>query len=110
MKTSEKWCLKMSRKNRNQRSKEPQKEAQNISISVENITVEKPITPYRTVGTVRRSKNGKAISIKLFPENRYLHLSIQDVERILDDENNQTVGNVREYIRNENSEVVNNGK
>jgi hypothetical protein len=67
-----------------------------------NISVEKKVensTSYKTVGSVRKSKNGNAISIKLFPENRYLHISIKDVERILTDTNNETVGNVREYER-----------
>lgn len=75
-----------------------QEEIEPLKISSEKQN-EKNQTPYRTVGTVRKSKNGNAISVKLFPDNRYLHISIKDVERILTDENNQTVGNVREYER-----------
>jgi hypothetical protein len=61
--------------------------------------VEKPKekTPFKTVGTVRLSKNGGAISIKLFADDRFLHISKRDIELILMDENHLTVCNVREY-------------
>jgi hypothetical protein len=61
------------------------------------IIQEKKPTPFKTVGTCRKSKSGNAISIKLISENRFLHISIRDVELILLDENNSTVANVREY-------------
>lgn len=63
---------------------------------------EKKPTSFKTVGTVRRSKSGNAISIKLIAENRFLHISKRDIELILLDENNSTVANVREYERLEN--------
>jgi hypothetical protein len=59
-------------------------------------------TPFKTVGTVRKSKSGNAISIKLISENRFLHISKRDIELILLDENNVTVANVREYEKLEN--------
>jgi hypothetical protein len=67
---------------------------------------EKKPTPFKTVGTCRKSKSGNAISIKLISENRFLHVSIRDIESILDDEKNVTVANVREYERLENLGVV----
>lgn len=75
------------------------------------ITVEKkPPTPFKTVGTCRKSKTGNAISIKLFPENRFLHIAIRDIELILEDKNNSTVANVREYEKLENlKEVIKDG-
>ena len=60
-------------------------------------TEEKQKTPFKTVGTVRLSKSGNAISIKLIQENRFLHISRRDIEFILSDINHATVGNVREY-------------
>lgn len=88
--------------NHQKRKKEENKTEENnnpqIFVVTEVKNTENP-TPYKTVGSVRKSKNGNAISIKLFPENRYLHVSIRDVERILTDANNETVGNVREYER-----------
>lgn len=63
---------------------------------------EKKPTSFKTVGTCRKSKSGNAISIKLISENRFLHVSIRDIESILIDENNSTVANVREYERLEN--------
>ena len=68
---------------------------------------EKTPTPFKTVGTVRLSKSGNAISIKLFPENRFLHIAKRDIELILIDKNNSTVANVREYDK---IEVVKEGK
>lgn len=61
------------------------------------ILQEKNPTPFKTVGTCRKSKSGNAISIKLISENRFIHISIRDIELILLDENNSTVANVREY-------------
>lgn len=58
---------------------------------------EKKPTNFKTVGTVRKSKSGNAISIKLFAENRFLHVSLRDIETILNDKENSYVGNVREY-------------
>jgi hypothetical protein len=60
---------------------------------------EKKPTNFKTVGTVRKSKSGNAISLKLFAENRFLHISIRDIELILTDKENLIVGNVREYER-----------
>ena len=54
-------------------------------------------TPFKTVGTVRLSKSGNAISIKLISDNRFLHISKRDIELILMDSNHLTVCNVREY-------------
>jgi hypothetical protein len=58
---------------------------------------EKKPTNFKTVGTVRKSKSGNAISLKLFADNRFLHVSIRDIETILNDKENSYVGNVREY-------------
>jgi hypothetical protein len=41
---------------------------------------DKKPTPFKTVGTVRKSKSGNAISIKLIAENRFLHVSKRDIE------------------------------
>jgi hypothetical protein len=78
-----------------------QKENNTIISTVEKVE-EKTPTPFKTVGTVRLSKSGNAISIKLFPENRFLHISKRDIELILIDKNNSTVANVREYEKLEN--------
>jgi len=56
---------------------------------------------YRTVGTCRLSKSGQALSIKLFPENRYLHIRKRDIELIFEDINHATVANIREYLPKE---------
>lgn len=53
--------------------------------------------PFRTVGTVRLSKSGNSISIKLIAENRFIHISKKDIESILIDEHKKTVANVIEY-------------
>lgn len=71
----------------------------------ETSTDKKP-TPFKTVGTVRLSKSGNAISIKLIADNRFLHISKRDIELILMDSNHLTVCNVREY---EKLELNNNG-
>jgi hypothetical protein len=70
---------------------------------------EKKPTNFKTVGTVRKSKSGNAISLKLFAENRFFHISIRDIELILTDKENLIVGNVREYERLENLGVVKDG-
>jgi len=74
------------------------KEVKDTSITSETITNEKKTpTSFKTVGTVRLSKSGNAISIKLIADNRFLHISKRDIELILLDSNHLTVCNVREY-------------
>lgn len=89
----------MSKKQKRTSESSTEKETNAIAGVTTSPKVEKPKekTPFKTVGTVRLSKNGGAISIKLFPENRFLHISKRDLELILMDENHLTVCNVREY-------------
>jgi hypothetical protein len=92
----------------------PAKTETNIIIGVASSPViiqqEKKPTNFKTVGTCRKSKAGNALSIKLFPENRFLHIAIRDIELIIDDKDNSTVANVREYEKLENvSEVKKDG-
>jgi hypothetical protein len=89
----------MSRKQRNSASNDKTEKIAEINIPV--IQDKKP-TPFKTVGTCRRSKSGNALSIKLFEENRFLHISLKDAELIINDDTNSIVGNVREYERLEN--------
>ena len=56
---------------------------------------------YKTVGTCRLSKSGQALSLKLFPENRYLHIRKRDIGLIFEDVNRATVANIREYFPKE---------
>jgi len=83
-------------KNRKRENTNSQKEVitpLNIPVLMEQI---KP--SYKTVGTCRLSKSGQALSLKLYPENRYLHIRKRDIELIFSDVNNATVANIREYI------------
>jgi hypothetical protein len=89
----------MSRKQRNQQSNV----GKIAPIEVPVLQDKKPTpTPFKTVGTCRKSKSGNAISIKLFEDNRFLHISLKDAEAIITDETNSVIGNVREYERLEN--------
>lgn len=98
----------MSRKHqRNQPTSNVGKEDNKILPLNTPVLQEKKPTNFKTVGTVRKSKSGNAISIKLFIENRFLHISIRDIEIILNDKENAYVGNVREYER---LEWIKNGK
>lgn len=85
-----------------QRKTSEVKEENKISPLNTPILKEKPPTAFKTVGTVRKSKSGNAISIKLFEEGRFFHISIRDIELIISDTQNVTVANVREYERLEN--------
>jgi hypothetical protein len=97
----------MSKNHHPKRSDDEVKEVGKIEpLTPPVILQDKKPTPFKTVGTVRRSKSGNAISIKLISENRFLHISKRDIELILLDENNTTVANVREYEKLEN---LNNG-
>jgi len=89
----------MSRKQKSSASNDKSEKIAEINIPV--IQDKKP-TPFKTVGTCRRSKSGNALSIKLFEENRFLHISLKDAELIINDDTNSIVGNVREYERLEN--------
>lgn len=90
----------MSRKQRNQQSKAGNLD-KIVPVEVPVLQDKKP-TSFKTVGTCRKSKSGNAISIKLFEENRFLHISLKDAESIITDETNSVIGNVREYERLEN--------
>lgn len=92
--------VRMSRKQRNQQSK-PGNLDKIVPVEVPVLQDKKP-TSFKTVGTCRKSKSGNAISIKLFEENRFLHISLKDAESIITDETNSVIGNVREYERLEN--------
>ena len=86
----------MSRKQKSSVSKDSPDKIAEINIPV--IQDKKP-TPFKTVGTCRRSKSGNALSIKLFDDNRFLHISLKDAELIINDDTNSIIGNVREYER-----------
>lgn len=92
--------VRMSRKQRNQQSKAGNLD-KIVPVEVPVLQDKKP-TSFKTVGTCRKSKSGNAISIKLFEENRFLHISLKDAESIITDETNSVIGNVREYERLEN--------
>lgn len=89
----------MSKKHpqRNQPTSKVGKEESAIEPLNTPVLQEKQPTNFKTVGTVRKSKTGNAISLKLFADNRFLHVSIRDIETILNDKENSFVGNVREY-------------
>lgn len=89
----------MSRKQKSQASNIVPEKIAEIVIPVNQ---DKKPTPFKTVGTCRRSKSGNALSIKLFADNRFLHISLKDAELILNDDTNSVVGNVREYEKLEN--------
>ena len=55
---------------------------------------------YKNVGTVRMSKTGNAISIKIFDSGKFYHISRRDIELLLEDMNHCTVAHVREYEKN----------
>jgi hypothetical protein len=82
--------------------KEVKEVSENEPLNPPVILQDRKPTPFKTVGTVRKSKSGNAISIKLISENRFLHISKRDIELILLDENNVTVANIREYEKLEN--------
>jgi hypothetical protein len=98
-----------SHKNRKEESKE-EKPQPNTFIPPEIVTEKPKANNYRTVGTVRLSKSGNAISIKLIAESRFLHVSRRDIELILMDINHATVANVREYDKVQPSGETNNGE
>jgi hypothetical protein len=66
------------------------------------VLIEQAKPNYQTVGTCRLSKSGQALSLKLYPENRYLHIRKRDIELIFEDVNHATVANIREYLPKEN--------
>jgi len=93
----------MSRKQKSQASKDTPVEITELVIPVNQ---DRKSTPFSTVGTCRRSKSGNALSIKLFADNRYLHISLKDAEAILNDDTNSVIGNVREYEKLENLSLI----
>jgi len=87
----------MSRSHKNRKDESKEDKPQPTFIPPEIVTLKPKTTAFRTVGTVRLSKSGNAISIKLLAESRFLHISRRDIEFILLDINHATVANVREY-------------